>query len=99
MKLKIFILLLFIIVSAGSVREDLTVVKIKEILLHRGGIKINYIMRLCREDAMEHITLAKKVNRLCKDFVHGHTQNNRPGYNVIEYLPHYFLNEIKDIYR
>ena len=98
MKLKSLAFLMFMTCVSGQ-REDLTVLQIKEILLHRGGIQINSIMRMCGEDAKEHRSLANGVNKLCKDFVSGHVQNSRPGYNVIEYLPHYFLNEIKDIYR
>ena len=84
----------------GSDKSDkLTVVKIKEILLHRGGIKIDSIMRMCSEDNKEHSTLSKGADSLCQDFVNANTQANRPGYEVIEYLPHYFLNKPGDIYR
>ena len=103
MKVSLALATIVMASAAGSDRaaesDKLTVVKIKEILLHRGGIKIDSIMRMCNEDNKEHSTLSKDANSLCQDFVNANTQANRPGYDVIEYLPHYFLNEPGDIYR
>ena len=70
---------------------------VKELILHRGGLKIQYVMSACSEfrNGFGHT--------LCQDFVNKHfvicPLVTRRGYDMIEYLPISFVEDTEDIQR
>ena len=70
---------------------------LKELILHRGGLKIQNVMSSCSD--FKH----GFGHSLCHDFVHKHfvipPLVTRNGYDTIEYLPTSFVEDTEDIKR
>ena len=85
-----------ILLSVTASNGGLTFREVKELLLHRGGIKIQAVISLCNSNDSKAAT---KCNNFMRSNFLSPPSMGRPGYDFLEYLPIHFVNSAKDIYR
>ena len=88
---------LMLISLFNTLPSKLSLSNVKELILHRGGLKIQNVMSFCSD--FKH----GFSHSLCHDFVHKHFVIppivTRNGYGTIEYLPTSFVEDTEDIQR
>ena len=81
----------------NTLPSKMSLSNVKELILHRGGLKIQNVMSSCSD--FKH----GFGHSLCHDFVHKnfviYPLVTRTGYDTIEYLPTSFVEDTEDILR
>ena len=81
----------------NTLPSKMSLSNVKELILHRGGLKIQNVMSSCSDFKYGF------GHSLCHDFVHKnfviYPLVTRTGYDTIEYLPTSFVEDTEDIQR